>query len=191
MRLLRNHVYTERAYTEHVAGYDFNLVSPTALYPVFARGEFTDIPFARQMLDRLRTGTPFPPDAYPHEVLRSYAPFFEARFKSVNHILVKENASQILELAAGFSPRGMEWSGRGTLYVETDLADMMERKRSLIEEILGSVPENLKLCSASALDLDELAAACACFRNQPVAVTTEGLLRYLTFPEKTQLLSLA
>lgn len=175
-------------YTEAVAEYDFSRVSPTAFFPVIARGEFTDIPFAREMLAHLELPSG---DALPADGLRSYAPFFEARYKSVSRILIEQGAAQVLELAAGFSPRGLEWSRRPDfrdgMYVATDLPDMIERVRGVVIAILGSVPPNLKLSCASALDAEELMAACACFRSQPVTVTTEGLLRYLTFPEKTRL----
>ncbi len=168
--------------------YDFSRVSATALLPVFSRGECTDIPLAKEMLVALRAQLGEP---YSREEMSRYAPFFEARFKSVSRILEQQRAAQVLELAAGYSPRGMEWSRhgalRGALYVEADLPAMIEQKRALITAVLGAVPENLKLCRASVLDPEQLREACSWFRHEPVAVTTEGLLRYLTFPEKTRL----
>lgn len=166
--------------------YDFSRVSPTALLPVFSRGACTDIPFAKEMLVPLR---PRVGEPYSQEELARYAPFFEARFKSVSRILEEKRARQVLELAAGFSPRGMEWTAAhpGAVYVEADLPDMIEQKRALIAAVLGHIPETLKLCRASVLDRGQLLEACSNFRPEPAAVTTEGLLRYLTFPEKTQL----
>ena len=172
-----------------MSGYDFARVSATAYFPVVARGEYTRLPFAKEMLDYLRRCGSLPDGisaSVPGE-LRGFAPFFEARFQSVSRILAEEGATQILELASGFSPRGMEWSRRGVVYVEADLPGMIEQKRAMISAILGSVPPNLRLCTASALDREALMSACARFRPEPVAVTTEGLLRYLTFPEKSQL----
>jgi O-methyltransferase involved in polyketide biosynthesis len=49
------------------------------------------------------------------------------------------------------------------------------------------VPANLHLCAARVLDREELPACCNAFSKAPVAIATEGLLRYLTFPEKEQL----
>ena len=170
-----------------MSGYDFSRVSATAFLPVLGRGEFTDIPYAKEMLDYLRTRVAFPEESLAEKLPRSYAPFFEARFKSVNRILAELGATQILELAAGFSPRGMDFSQRGVLYVETDLPDMIEQKRHLVETILGTIPPNLHFSTASVLDQHDLMMACANFRAEPVAITTEGLLRYLTFTEKTQL----
>lgn len=155
-----------------------------------ARGEFTDIPFARELLEHLKPQLPST-EGLPSGGLRSYTPFFEARYKSVSRILIEQGAKQILELAAGFSSRGMEWSQRADfqdgVYVETDLPDMIENKRSIVTAILGSIPANLNLCCASVLNRSELEHACSSFRKARVAVTTEGLLRYLTFPEKEQL----
>lgn len=141
------------------------------------------------MLDYLRRSGSLPDgiSASVPDELRGFAPFFEARFQSVSRILMEQGATQILELASGFSPRGMEWSRRGAVYVEADLPGMIEQKRAMIAAILGSVPSNLKLCPASVLDRKPLMAARAWFRPEPVAITTEGLLRYLTFPEKSQL----
>lgn len=164
-----------------VEAYDFSRVSPTALYPVIARGKFTDIPFAKEILDRLKASETFPADAYSPA-------FFEARFKSVSRFIAGLGFTQVLELAAGFSPRGMDLCRRGVVYVETDLPEMIEQKRSLVTALLGSTPANLHFAAASVLDPDALLAACACLdRGKPVAVATEGLLRYLTFEEKTVL----
>lgn len=170
-----------------MSGYDFSQVSATAFLPVLGRGEFTDIPYAKEMLVYLRTRVALPEESLAEKLPRSYAPFFEARFKSVNSILAELHSTQILELAAGFSPRGMDLSQRGVLYVETDLPGMIEQKRQLVADVLGAIPPSLRFAPASVLDLQDLMTACANFRREPVAITTEGLLRYLTFPEKTQL----
>ena len=81
-------------------GYDFSRVSPTALLLVAVRGERTDIPFAKEMLAHLRATGASSLDDYPKDVARSYAAFFEARFKSVSRILSEHGFSQVLELAA-------------------------------------------------------------------------------------------
>lgn len=174
-------------YTELVSGYDFSRVSATAFLPVLARGEFTGIPYAKEMLAYLRSRVALPEESLAEKYPVTYAPFFEARFKSVNRILEEIDSTQILELAAGFSPRGMDFSQRGVLYVETDLPGMIEQKRQLVAAILGSIPANLRFAPASVLNQPGLMAACANFRPDSIAITTEGLLRYLTFPEKTQL----
>jgi O-methyltransferase involved in polyketide biosynthesis len=201
------------AYTDGLEAYDFERVSATALGPVIARGEYSDIPFAREMLSYLLRNSrktecgaigswiglggraaPFalqerslpPPDEFL-KGLRAHAPFFEARFKAVSRILAEQKATQIFELASGFSPRGLDPAFRGVTYVEIDLPKMIDQKREIVTALLGSIPSHLKFCSASVLNREELAQGLTHFRKEPVAVTSEGLLRYLTFDEKAQL----
>lgn len=171
-------------------GYDFRQVSVTALVPAFARGAYTQIPWAKEMHDVLRDrgATLSGGGPWTEETARHVAPFFEARFRAVTRMLHEKGATQVLELAAGFSPRGMEMVSRGVVYVEADLAESMAMKREVVTAVLGAVPEGLHLCAASVVDRDELLACCAPFVDgQPVGIATEGLLRYLTFDEKTQL----
>ncbi len=168
--------------------YDFRRISVTALMPAFARGEFTDIPWAKEMLACLRAkGTVFADGPWSERAGHDFAPFLEARFKAVNRILEEHAADQVLELAAGLSPRGMDFAQRNVVYTEADLADSIALKREIVTAVLGKVPANLHLCATSVLDRAGLSECCAAFVNRPVAITTEGLLRYLTFEEKTQL----
>jgi O-methyltransferase involved in polyketide biosynthesis len=167
-------------------GYDFRRVSVTALIPAFARGDYTSIPWAKEMLAFLRSGGATLSDGpWSEDAARAFAPVFEARFRAVSQVVAEKGATQVLELAAGLSPRGMDFARQGIVYVETDLAESMTRKREIVTAILGAVPENLHLCTASAIDRSQLLECCSPFAaGRPVAVTTEGLLRYLTFDEK-------
>ena len=169
--------------------YDFRRVSVTALVPAFARGDYTDIPWAKEMLQVLRErGARLPENPWPERTIADWAVFFEARFRAVSRLVEEKGAAQVLELAAGLSPRGMEFARRGVVYVEADLAESMATKRELVTAILGSVPDGLHLCAASVIDRAQVLECCSPFgEGRPVAVTAEGLLRYLTFEEKTQL----
>jgi O-methyltransferase involved in polyketide biosynthesis len=169
--------------------YDFRQVSVTALVPAFARGEHTTIPWAQEMLQVLRhRGASLSGSPWSDHSPRDYAALFEARFRAVNRIIEEKGATQVLELAAGLSPRGMELARRGIVYVEADLAESVEMKREVVTAMLGSVPDGLHLCAASVIDRAQLLACCSPFVTaRPVAVTAEGLLRYLTFEEKTHL----
>jgi O-methyltransferase involved in polyketide biosynthesis len=166
-------------------GYDFRRVSITALIPAFARGEYTTIAWSREMLAVLHERGATLPEG-PWREYGPYASIFDARFRAVTRLVEEKGATQVLELAAGLSPRGLEFAPRGIVYVEADLAESTALKRAVVTAMLGSVPNNLHLCAASALDRAQLLACCVPFvTGQPVAVTTEGLLRYLTFEEKT------
>lgn len=168
--------------------YDFNRISVTALIPAFGRGENTDIPWAREILACLRArGSGLSGGAWSERAAQSYASFFESRFKAVNRILEEHRADQVLELAAGLSPRGMDFAQRKIVYVEADLADATALKREVVTAVFGDVPARLHLCVANVLDQAELRGCCAPFAARPIGITTEGLLRYLTFAEKTQL----
>lgn len=166
--------------------YDFRRVSVTALIPAFARGEYTTIPWAREMSAVLRDRGAALPDG-PWREYGAFASIFDARFRAVTRLIEEKAATQVLELAAGLSPRGIELASRGIVYVEADLAESTALKREVLTAMLGSVPQNLHLCPASAVDRAQLLSCCVPFAaGQPVAVTTEGLLRYLTFEEKAR-----
>ena len=167
-------------------GYDFRRVSITALIPAFARGEYTTIPWAREMLTVLRERGATLPDG-PWSEYGAFASIFDARYRAVTRLVEEKAATQVLELAAGLSPRGAELAQRGIVYVEADLAESTALKREVLTAMLGAVPSDLHLCSASAIDREQLLSCCVPFVSErPVAVTTEGLLRYLTFEEKAQ-----
>ena len=174
---------------EEVENYDFRRVSVTALVPAFARGECTTIPWAGEILEVLRDrGATLSNGPWSENGARGHASFFEARFLAVSRLLEEKAATQVLELAAGLSPRGIALAQRGVRYVEADLPESTTLKREVVSAILGSVPQNLHLCAASVIDRAQLLGCCSPFvAARPVAVTTEGLLRYLTFDEKTNL----
>ncbi len=167
-------------------GYDFRRVSVTALIPAFARGDYTSIPWAKEMLAFLRNrGATLSDGPWSEDAARAFVPVFEARFRAVSRVVAEKGATQVLELAAGLSPRGMDLARQGIVYVETDLTESIARKREIVTAILGTVPENLHLCAASAIDSSQLIECCTPFvAGRSLAVTTEGLLRYLTFDEK-------
>jgi O-methyltransferase involved in polyketide biosynthesis len=166
--------------------YDFRRVSVTALIPAFSRGEYTSIPYASEMLAYLRgRGASLSEGPWSDEAARAFAPVFEARFRAVTQAVAEKGATQVLELAAGLSPRGMELARQGIVYVEADLDESMAQKREIVTAILGAIPRNLHLCTASVIDRSQLLDCCSPFvAGRPVAVTMEGLLRYLTFDEK-------
>jgi O-methyltransferase involved in polyketide biosynthesis len=168
--------------------YDFRRVSVTALVTAFGRAEYTTIPWAKEIFAVMRQrGANLPDGPWLNEG-RDFAPFLDARFQAVNRLLDEKGATQVLELAAGLSPRGMELAPRGVVYVEVDLAESITMKREVVAAVLGSVPPSLHLSAASVVDRAQLLECCTPFDiRQPVAVTTEGLLRYLTFEEKTNL----
>jgi O-methyltransferase involved in polyketide biosynthesis len=95
---------------------------------------------------------------------------------------------QVVELAAGLSPRGWRFHRRHRerlLYVETDLERMAARKREVLEEI-GCLSDHHRvqtldaLCADGPGSLAELTAALD--RERGLAIVCEGLLGYLDTP---------
>ncbi len=102
-------------------------------------------------------------------------------------------ASQVLEVAAGLSPRGWRFAqryGEEITYVEVDLPAMARRKRRALERI-GPLSEHHQVREADALKPDgagslaELTAELD--PGAGLIIVTEGLLGYLSTPEMTAL----
>ncbi|MGZ4174535.1 MAG: class I SAM-dependent methyltransferase [Solirubrobacteraceae bacterium] len=93
--------------------------------------------------------------------------------------------TQVIEVAAGLSPRGWRFSrrhGAGLTYVEADLPAMAERKRSALQR-MGSLGEHHRVEPLDALrDGGPASLAAVTAELDPteaLAIITEGLLGYL------------
>ena len=169
-------------------------ISVTA-WRVAYRRTLSDIPFSVEVFDELqkimrRTRSAAELQELDQLVQPDITPIFEARFKLVNRLLKEQNARQILEIAAGFSPRSLAMARDPAVeYSEMDLPGLVSEKRSIFEELVkqSKIPRypNVHLNAGNALVMGDLLAAVKPFRKEPVAVVNEGLLRYLTFEEKT------
>lgn len=158
---------------------DYEEISPTAIVTSYPR-TFTDIPYEKEIYNWLENHCN--EEVTLNEML---APEIEARYKLTNKLLDKYGIKQVLELAAGYSSRGLIYSKKGYNYVEMDLENVSRNKIALLNSIEQNIPSNLKIISGNALrksDFDK----CKCYfkKNEAVTVINEGLLRYLTFDEK-------
>lgn len=115
--------------------------------------------------------------------------FLLARHRLIDHLLERRIAdgsvSQVLEIAAGMSPRGWRFTrehGERIAYVEADLPAMALRKRAALERT-GSLGERHRVVEIDALADDGSrsvgAVAGALDPGEGLAVITEGLLPYL------------
>jgi O-methyltransferase involved in polyketide biosynthesis len=112
-----------------------------------------------------------------------------ARHRAIDALLDRaidqDQIRQVIEVAAGMSPRGWRFTqryGPALTYIEADLAAMADRKRSALKR-LGSPDEHHRVVEVDALRdtgpqsllavADELDAA------KGLAIITEGLLGYL------------
>lgn len=112
-----------------------------------------------------------------------------ARHKGIDAILSRHveagRVTQVIELAAGLSPRGWRFKqkhGARLAYVETDLPHMAELKRGLLEKSALLTPGHRVVAVNALLDsgpgsLAELAATLDPAAG--VAIITEGLMSYL------------
>jgi O-methyltransferase involved in polyketide biosynthesis len=170
----------------------YEKISPTAKFVAYLR-TFTDIPFAKEIADESaaeRTYQQFAGES--KESLIRLSPYWEARYKATDRIITQRAITQILEVAAGLSPRGLAMTENpDVVYVVTDLPQILDQEKAIAEAILArlnSSRPNLHFETANALDLESLLKASTVFvSDRPVAIVTEGLLPYLNREEKTVL----
>lgn len=165
-------------------------ISPTAKLVAYGR-TFTDIPFAREIAAECDAEKAFQ-TLYVAESLPLQVPFWEARYKTTNQIIAREGMTQMLEIAAGLSPRGLAMTDDpDVVYVATDLPEMLEQEKAIAGAILARLNiqrPNLHFSVANALDGDEVLQAATPFQSdKPVVILTEGLLTYLTRAEQATL----
>ncbi len=174
---------------------DPSLISVTAKVAAYYR-QFTDIPFAREAAERIGADAAFEQILSEHgldrDQLTFYAPMFEARYKSLTQLLLA-GAPQVLELASGYSLRGLDLTCSGAIhYVETDLPNVVAEKLRLLEDLrqqheLPQSPRH-RIAPADALSLDQIRAAAASLdTGQPLTVLCEGLIMYLSKQETERL----
>jgi O-methyltransferase involved in polyketide biosynthesis len=115
-----------------------------------------------------------------------------ARHRAIDRLLSDaiehHGVTQVVEVAAGLSPRGWRFTrryGNRLTYVEADLPDMAARKREALQRI--GAPDHLRVEAIDALkpegegSLAELADSLD--RAAGLAIVTEGLLGYLPTDE--------
>ncbi|HTA77309.1 MAG TPA: class I SAM-dependent methyltransferase [bacterium] len=155
--------------------------------------QFSDIPFSKDAADHVGAERAFQDlvaecDLKSEELLL-YAPILEARYKSISAQVLKSDITQVLELASGFSLRGLVMTQNPKMnYVESDLGDLTTEKTALISKI--RLQHHLKdygnyqIASANALELEQLREAVRFFKpHQALAVVNEGLIQYLSHEE--------
>jgi O-methyltransferase involved in polyketide biosynthesis len=171
---------------------DLSRISVTAKVAAYYR-QFSDIPFAKEVAARIHADDAFAQIVRDHALDRDqltfYAPMFEARYKSITQLIQKAGVSQVLELACGYSLRGLDLTRESTIrYVETDLPDVVATKLALLDDVRRHhdiAPSPLHVVTvADALDVEQLRTAAAPFdAGKPLMILSEGLIGYLTRQE--------
>ncbi len=158
---------------------DYEEIGPTAIVTAYPR-IFTDIPYEKEIYHWLKS------HCNENVILnKMLAPEIEARYKLINEILEKYKIKQVLELAAGYSSRGLVYSKKGYNYVELDLEKVSKNKKEILNVVEHNIPNNLNIISGNALRIDDFKNIESYLKeDEKIVVINEGLLRYLSFDEK-------
>lgn len=158
---------------------DYEEISSTAIVTSYPR-IFTDIPYEKEIYNWLEKHC-----SEKVTLNKMLAPEIEARYKLINKLLDKYNIKQVLELAAGYSSRGLIYSKKGYHYIELDLKNVLKNKKEILNCIEKDIPKSLNIISGNALKKDDFKKLESYLKtDEKIAVINEGLLRYLTFDEK-------
>jgi O-methyltransferase involved in polyketide biosynthesis len=167
----------------------YEKISPTAKLVAYLR-TFTDIPYTKEIAVASGAEKTFQGLAGESaESMVRFASIWEARYKVTDRILAEHGITQVLEVAAGLSPRGLAMTmNPDVVYVVTDLPQVLKLEKTIAETILAksnSHRPNLHFQAANALDMKSLSTAASAFkRGKPIAIVIEGLLTYLNRREK-------
>jgi O-methyltransferase involved in polyketide biosynthesis len=110
----------------------------------------------------------------------------ESRYTLINELLIQSGITQVLELAAGWNPRGLTFAKQNNfgIYVDSDLGGIVDYKPQILSST-GHIPKNLIIRSVDATSASDFAAVSSLFDStKPVAVISEGLMSYLTMEQK-------
>ena len=170
----------------------YEKISTTAKVVAHIRS-FSDIPFTKEIAAASGAEKDFQALAGKSaQSVTQFAFHWEARYKTTDQIIARYHITQVLEIAAGLSPRGLAMTeDPNVVYVASDLPEILEQEKAIAESILAKSNThrpNLYYRMANALDRESLLQAAIPFRSdKPVAIITEGLLQYLTREEKETL----
>lgn len=167
---------------------EYSKISPTAKITAYWRS-LSDIPYSREIAETVHaedTARQMLGDRL-NVMMYFSAPMLEARYKAISYGLKRTGTDNVMELACGLCPRGLEIASRGNMYVGTDLPVMIAESAPLLNRIaaeMGIDSRNLHYQAVNVMELDQLQAAAERFRGKPFGICNEGLLMYLSREEK-------
>ncbi len=129
---------------------DFESIIPTALhndYPLI----YTNIPYANEIYNAL-CEYGFLDDLKNDKLVFE----IEARYVLIDKFLKQSGITQVLEVACGFTSRGLNFCKRNTdfVYVELDLPKVIKEKKSILNKVVGNLPSNLYFVGDNTLNKD-------------------------------------
>ena len=108
----------------------------------------------------------------------------ELRYHAANREIALAGGRNVLDLACGYTPRGRYLLDAGCHYVGGDLPAVVEVMNQLNEKLMNGrgtyLPVDLTNSSSVQAAADEM--------DGPVTITSEGVMMYLTLPEKKTML---
>lgn len=167
----------------------YNRIIPTGFLTAYPR-TLTDIPLSDQIFRELVSIKESHGEEFGEDIVSDrLALGVEARYKLVNRILDENQSFQIVELAAGLSPRGALLTENPNLkYSELDLPEMADLKKEILARVKPNMSDNLRIFGGNALSEDDINQAALGFdKSKPVTVISEGILGYFSFDEKRKL----
>jgi O-methyltransferase involved in polyketide biosynthesis len=167
---------------------EYSKISPTAKITAYWKS-LSDIPYAKEISDTINA------EKGAKEVLGDNlsvmehfsSVIMEVRYKAINAGLQKKQVNNIMELACGLSPRGLELVANNKKYIGTDLPDMLAETSSAVNTIaarIGIKPGLLHFEAVNVLDKEQLEKAAVHFNGERFAICNEGLLMYFNMEEK-------
>lgn len=172
---------------------NFSTISPTARALLLMKS-VTRIPFAHQAAQLVASQAEL--DDIENQLsnlnfLRRVL-HFENRYWTIEQLYRRQPTSNVLELCAGYSFRGLQHVIQAPVhYVDTDLPDVIASKRPLVAQLLQeqgfSIRGPLHLQPLNALDEVSFWQAIDLLPDGPLTILNEGLLMYLNEAEKRQL----
>lgn len=107
----------------------------------------------------------------------------EARYKTMEEILKKENPKVLLDIPCGYTMRPIEFARKGIRYIGADLPATIADMAGAVEAILTEEEKNyVHMVGADATNPNSVEASLAGITEE-IRITTEGLLSYLTNSE--------
>ena len=109
----------------------------------------------------------------------------EVRYRTIEAMFEKTGYNTIIDLPCGFTSRGLSLSRKGKKYIGLDLPQTIEELNPVIKSLIAENKDkysNLNYYGIDATNLISLEKALEGI-NEPVCITTEGLLMYFTQSE--------
>jgi len=170
------------------------VLSPATKAHLLLKG-LTEIPFAAETARLVCLPDIYKPDIESKDnALWKRLVHFEYRYWSVDKALEMLPITNVLELASGFSFRGLEMAREKKVhYIDIDLPEIIEYKKKLLAQISAGLVKptgKLETIALNVLDERQVSDVIGHFPKGPVVIVNEGLLMYLDQSAKEKLCSI-